>query len=55
MEFIVCYPFLTSNATVVLHDVGMNLISNNTTEHATKVLFDVVSETLERELKILLK
>lgn len=43
LEFIVCYPFLTSNATVVLHDVGMNLISNNTTEHATKVLFDVVS------------
>lgn len=41
LDFLACYPFLTEEAVVVLHDVGKNFRDQCRAE-ATKVLFDTV-------------
>ena len=42
LDFLSCYPFLTKNAVVVLHDVAKNLRDCCQSE-ATKILYDVVT------------
>ena len=44
LDFIVCLPYLTDNCIVVLHDVGLNHLSNGLSyQYVTKLLFDVAS------------
>lgn len=40
LDFLACFPFLKQGATVVLHDVILNHLSDKTDAYATKLLFD---------------
>ena len=42
LDFLAVFPFLTNNATVVLHDTSLNYYSYNQYAYATKVIFDVI-------------
>ncbi len=41
LDFLACFPYLAPNATVVLHDVSLN-VRLTSSEYATKLLFDTV-------------
>lgn len=43
LEFLVCLPYLTKDATVVLHDVMLNQNGGNPDNYATKVLYTTVT------------
>lgn len=43
LDFIAAYPFLSENAIVVLHDIGLNLLNQNDFYMAPKVVFDTVT------------
>lgn len=42
LDFIICYPFLDRNCTVILHDIAENLLTGRDNDIATKLLFDVI-------------
>ncbi len=42
LDFLVCLPYLSSEAIVVLHDVSLNINGKDRNAYATKLLFDTV-------------
>lgn len=42
LDFLICLPYLSENAVVVLHDLCLNFYGRSPEAFATKILFDVV-------------
>jgi len=43
LDFLLCLPYLSSKAVVVLHDISLNISGNCSEAYATKLLFDTVT------------